>query len=350
MAIKISIKDFTQKAKTTPVIDVRSPKEFETGHIPGAYNIPIFSNEERAIVGTAYKKEGREPAIFKGLEIVGSKLRSFAEQARAIAQNNELLVYCWRGGMRSASMAWLFETIGIQCYILDGGYKSFRRYGKTLLTQAEKLIVLGGLTGSGKTDILIKIKEQGEQIIDLEQLAHHKGSAFGSLGQEIQPTNEQFENSLICEWLKLDLSKPIWIEDESHSIGSNWIPLELFEKIRKAPVIKIELDKQKRIDRLVKEYAVFDPKYLENCILKIGQRLGGQNVKKAIELLKNGNLEQVADVTLAYYDKSYNFGLDKREKNTVYPVNLKTDNPKKNAEILIEFAKKNIFPNNFSKV
>lgn len=343
MAIKINIQDFIEKMKTTPVVDVRSPKEFDTGHIPGAYNIPIFSNDERAVVGKVYKKQGKEPAIFKGLEIVGGKLRSFAEQARAIAQNNELLVYCWRGGMRSASMAWLFETVGIKTLILKGGYKAFRKYGKTLLTQAEKLIVLGGLTGSGKTDILRKIKEEGEQIIDLEQLAHHKGSAFGALGQEIQPTNEQFENSLIWEWLKLDLSKPIWIEDESHSIGSNWIPLELFEKMRKAPVIKIELKKQIRIERLVKEYAVFDQEYIENCILKIGQRLGGQNAKKAIELLKNGDLEQVADVTLAYYDKSYNFGLSKREKNTIYPVRLKSDHPKNNTGILINFVRNNLF-------
>lgn len=347
MAIKINIQNFPEKAKTTPVIDVRSPKEFETGHIPGAYNIPIFSNDERAIVGTVYKKQGKEPAVLKGLEIVGAKLRTFAEQARAIAQNNELLVYCWRGGMRSASMAWLFETIGIQCYILDCGYQSFRRYGKTLLTQAEKLIVLGGLTGSGKTDILKKVKEKGEHIIDLEQLAHHKGSAFGALGQEIQPTNEQFENSLIWEWLKLDLSKPVWVEDESHSIGSNWIPLELFEKMRKAPVIKIELDKKVRLERLVKEYAVFDPEYLENCILKISKRLGGQNTKQALESLKNGTLEDVAGIVLTYYDKSYNFGLDKREKNTIYPVHLKTDHPKKNAEIIIEFARKNIFKTPF---
>ncbi|MFO7827067.1 MAG: tRNA 2-selenouridine(34) synthase MnmH [Bacteroidales bacterium] len=343
MAIKINIQDFIEKTKTTPVVDVRSPKEFETGHIPGAHNIPIFSNDERAVVGTIYKKQGKEPAIFRGLEIVGGKLRSFAEQARAIAQNNELLVYCWRGGMRSASMAWLFETIGIQCYILNGGYKLFRKYGKTLLTQAEKLIVLGGLTGSGKTDILKKIKEKGEQIIDLEQLANHKGSAFGALGQNAQPTNEQFENNLIWEWIKLDLSKPIWIEDESHSIGSNWIPLELFEKMRKAPVVKIEFDKQIRIERLVKEYAVFDPEYLENCIFKISKRLGGQNAKEALESLKNGNLESVADIALTYYDKTYHFGLVKREKNTVYPLNLKTDHPKKNADILIEFVRKNIF-------
>ncbi|MFP4023586.1 MAG: tRNA 2-selenouridine(34) synthase MnmH [Thiohalospira sp.] len=350
MAIKINIQDFTEKTKTTPVIDVRSPKEFETGHIPGAVNIPIFNDEERAVVGTVYKQQGKETAIFKGLEIVGTKLRTFAEQAREIAKNNKLLIYCWRGGMRSASMAWLFETVGLTCSVLNGGYKAYRKYGKNQLTKSDRIVILGGYTGSGKTELLRKIKEQGQQVLDLERLANHKGSAFGALGQEKQPVNEQFENLLIHEWLTFDLSKPVWVEDESHSIGSNWIPRELFDNMRKAPVIKIELDKNIRVHRLVKEYALFDTKQLENCILKISKRLGGQHAKKALESLNNGEFTKAAEITLNYYDKSYNFGLNKRDKNSVYNVNLKTDNPEKNAEIIIEFARKNIFKANFSNV
>ncbi len=228
MSEKIGALDFFNLSKDIPVIDVRSPKEFETGHIPGAHNIPIFSNEERAIVGTKYKQEGREPAILVGLEIVGSKLKSFANTARKLSKNNQLLVHCWRGGMRSSSMAWLFEMVGIKTFILEGGYKAFRNYGKSQLAASKKLIILGGLTGSGKTETLLKIKEKGEQVVDLEGLAHHKGSAFGSLGQKPQLPNEQFENNLIYEWLTLDITKSIWLEDESHSIGSNWIPNEHF--------------------------------------------------------------------------------------------------------------------------
>lgn len=343
MPSKITITEFIDKLGTLPVVDVRSPAEFHTGHIPGAVNIPIFNNDERAVVGKAYKKQGREQAIFRGLEIVGTKLRDFAQKARSVAQNNELLVYCWRGGMRSASMAWLFETVGIHCYVLIDGYKSYRKYGKIQLTKGEKLIILGGYTGSGKTAILHELAKQGEQVLDLEKLANHKGSAFGALGQDEQPPNEHFENLLIREWLTFDLSKPIWLEDESKSIGSNWIPQELYDRMRKAVVLKIELDKQTRIQRLMKEYAVYDAKYLEHCILKISRRLGGQNTKQAIESLENGTLEDVADIALTYYDKSYHFGLDKREKNTIYPVNLETDNPKRNAEILIEFTRKNVF-------
>ena len=342
MAEKISVKEFFRLSKEIPVIDVRSPKEFDLGHIPNAHNIPIFSNEERAIVGTKYKQEGREPAILVGLEIVGSKLRSFANTARKLAKKNTLLVHCWRGGMRSSSMAWLFETVGIKTYILEGGYKAFRSYGKSQLATSENLIILGGLTGSGKTETLLKIKEKGEQVVDLEGLAHHKGSAFGALGQEPQLPNEQFENNLIYEWLDLNLTKPIWLEDESHSIGSNWLPNELFKLMRKAPVLKMELPKQERIKRLINEYAGFDTKYLEECVLKIGKRLGGQNVKQALESLEKGDLSTVADLTLVYYDKSYGHGLNTRDENSIFPVPLESDEPQKNAEILIEFAKKNL--------
>lgn len=340
MSEKIGVLDFHKLSKEIPIIDVRSPKEFEMGHIHGAHNIPIFTNEERAVVGTKYKQEGREPAILIGLEIVGIKLRSFADTARKLSKKNQLLVHCWRGGMRSSSMAWLFEMAGIKTFVLDGGYKAFRNYGKSQLAASKQLIILGGLTGSGKTETLLKIKEKGEQVVDLEGLAHHKGSAFGALGQKPQPTNEQFENDLLYEWLSLDITKPIWLEDESHSIGSNWIPNELFNLMRTAPVIKMELNKSERIKRLVNEYAGFDTKFLETCILKIGKKLGGQNVKTALESLEKGDLSHVADITLAYYDKSYSFGIDSRGNDSVYPVKLESDDPEKNADILIEFARK----------
>lgn len=340
MVQKIDIKIFLELSKTIPTIDVRSPKEFEFGHIPGALNIPLFDNDERASVGTAYKQINRNTSILMGLEIVGPKMKDFAQKAMELSANSQLLVYCWRGGMRSASMAWLFDMLGIKTFTLVGGYKSYRRYGKRKLSEAQKIIILGGLTGSGKTETLQKIQKRGEQILDLELLANHKGSAFGALGQNIQLPNEQFENNLIYDYLKLDPQKPIWIEDESHSIGSNWIPNELFLKMREAPVVKMELDKSSRIKRLVDEYAGFDKLHLENCILKIGKRLGGQHVKYALECLKNDQLDVVADITLTYYDKSYSFGVDSREKGTVFPIYLEQDDPEKNAEILMDFAKK----------
>ncbi|MEE4197730.1 MAG: tRNA 2-selenouridine(34) synthase MnmH [Bacteroidales bacterium] len=340
MPEKLGVLDFYKFARHIPVIDVRSPGEYDTGHIPGAMNIPIFDNEERALVGTAYKQEGREPAVFKGLEIVGYKLRLFAEKARKIAHSNQLLVYCWRGGMRSASMAWLFETAGIKCYLLEGGYKAYRKFGKSQLSKGQKLIILGGYTGSGKTAILQELAIKGEQVLDLEHLANHKGSAFGALGEEKQPTNEQFENLLINEWLSFDLSRPIWIEDESHSIGSNWIPRELFDQMRKAPLIKFDLDKQSRVERLIKEYAGYNPKDLEHGILKISKRLGGQHTKEALEAIHAGNLKKAIEIVLLYYDKTYAFGMQKRTNQDFYTFPMPQYTLEKNAELLIQFAHK----------
>jgi tRNA 2-selenouridine synthase len=131
MSKKIEIDKFLELSKSTAIIDVRSPKEFAEGHIPGAFNIPLFNDDERAIVGTNYKKNGKETAVFSGLEIVGRKLVPIVKQAKEISRNNNLLVHCWRGGMRSSSMAWLFETIGLKTQVLEGGYKAYRKNFKS---------------------------------------------------------------------------------------------------------------------------------------------------------------------------------------------------------------------------
>lgn len=318
MATLIDVENFLELYSQIPVVDVRTPSEYAKGHIHGAHNIPLFLDNERASVGTIYKRKNRQEAILKGLDFVGPKLREYIEKAVDIAQNNTLVLYCWRGGMRSASLAWLFDLYGISTYILKGGYKAYRNYGKELMCRHKHLIVLGGLTGSGKTEILHELQNQGEQIIDLENLAHHKGSAFGALGQEPQPANEQFENELIHDWLQLDQSKRIWIEDESRSIGGNWIPDELFNVMRNTTVIKLEMPKDQRIRRLMKEYAGFPNEKLADKIHRISRRLGGQNAKKAIEALDEGNMYTVIDIVLSYYDKTYQFGLNKRDKKSIY--------------------------------
>ena len=197
MAEVLQIEAFLERALSLPVIDVRSPAEFRQGHIPGAINLPLFDDQERKEVGTLYKQVNREAAIFAGFEFIGKKLADLARQGVKLAgRKKKLLVHCWRGGMRSQSMSWLFETTGISCALLDGGYKSFRKHVREQLALPITLKVLGGKTGSGKTLLLSRIQQLGEQIIDLEALAHHKGSAFGALGEPEQPTTEQFENHL----------------------------------------------------------------------------------------------------------------------------------------------------------
>lgn len=323
-----------------PLIDVRSPGEFSLGHIPGAFNIPIFSDEERAVVGTRYKKSGKDFALELGLEIVGPKMVEFVRQAKKLAPDKTLILHCWRGGMRSASMAWLFETVGLKVFLLQGGYKTYRQYQRKKLGEAKNIIILSGYTGSGKTDILKALQTKGEQIIDLEGIANHKGSAFGAIGQEPQPSNEQFENNLTLEWSKLDLNKRIWIEDESITIGKNGIPDTLFNAMRIAPVIRIEIPLMVRAKRLVKEYACFETPMLEKAIRRIETRLGPQNAKASLEALNQSNFAEVASLTLNYYDKAYLKGLTKRKPESITNLPVSDDNPVSTAEKLIHLADK----------
>ena len=239
--------------ESIPVIDVRTPAEFEHGHIPGAFNVPLFSNEERVVVGTLYKQVGRDQAILKGLEYVGPKMKSIVTQCREVMNTNEVIVHCWRGGMRSASVAWLLETTGTKAHTLTHGYKAYRRLAQEFFAKPYQLIVMGGKTGSGKTDILKEIALAGEQVIDLEGIAHHKGSAFGTIGEIPQATNEQFENNLFEALLKLDEHKSLWIEDESQSIGKNNVPQVLFHNIRNSNIIFIDVPKEIRVNRLVND-------------------------------------------------------------------------------------------------
>ena len=203
---KISTREFLQLSETTTIIDVRSPSEFSYGHIPGAINISLFNDKEREAVGISYKNEGRTKAILTGLQLSGPSMDQKLGQALKIAKNNKLLVHCWRGGMRSEAMSWLFSLGEIETLVLEGGYKSYRNYILGKLSEKRKYIVLGGLTGSGKTGILKYIKSLGNQVIDMEEIACHKGSAFGSLGQPEQPSSEHFANILYHELEKTDKS------------------------------------------------------------------------------------------------------------------------------------------------
>lgn len=314
MLIRVGISEFLDMSVKLPVIDVRSPGEYDKGHIPGAHNIPLFNDTERSEVGKKYKHVSREAAVYAGLKFVGTKLVSLIKHAKKIAGKKEILVHCWRGGMRSENMAWLFSVAGMKPYILTGGYRAYRQYVRKKLSEDQKMVILGGMTGSGKTEILDEMEKLGQQIIDLEGLANHKGSAFGALGRGIQPTNEQFTNDLFEVWKDLDPNKSVWIEDESKNIGSVSIPEELYEKMNQAPVIVVEMTKELRINRLVKEYALFDPIQLEQSIKKIQKRLGGLKTQNCLKSVREKKFEEAIDISLSYYDKAYNLSLDKKKK------------------------------------
>lgn len=337
MATILNPKEFLEMGKTIPMVDVRTSAEFEQGHIPDAVNIPIFTNEERVLVGTKYKRASKDAAVLLGLELVGPKLARFVRKAKKAAPEKKIMLHCWRGGMRSGSMAWLFETAGFTVYLLKGGYKAYRAYNRDQFAEKSEIVILGGMTGSGKTDVLHEMLAMGHQVLDLEGVANHKGSVFGALGQVKQPTSEHFENELAKKWSEFDTKQPIWIEDESNAVGAVWINDVLFSRMRQAEVISMNVPKEERIKRLVREYACFDIDLLKALVLKIEKRLGGLNVKNAFESLDKGDFHTVADITLTYYDKAYKHGQEKRKGQTVHPMPVEKDAPKENAEALLRF-------------
>lgn len=300
---------------TAPLLDVRSPSEFTQGHIPGAVSFPLFTNEERAEVGTLYKRLGKEAAVKLGLKFVGPKLSSFIEIAESLAiPNKRFRLYCWRGGMRSSSLAWLLETAGFECFVLEGGYKIFRRWALEQFTKTYSFLVLGGLTGSGKTDLLHHLEKLHEQIIDLEKLARHSGSSFGHLGHPKQPSTEHFENGLAYHLSLLDINTPIWIEDESRMIGTCHIPEGIWTQMRHARLLWIECSKEERIERLLQAYGNHAPNSLIRATERLSKKLGEVRMKQAVQHIQNCDLEKALSVILDYYDQAYLYSCKRREK------------------------------------
>lgn len=296
------------------VIDVRSPAEYAAGHIPGANNIPVFSNEERAVVGTAYVQNGREQAIDIGLKIVGPKLADFVSQARALGK--PLIVYCWRGGMRSSSMGWLFTTAGLNVRVVPRGYKAFRAWGMELISRPWKLHVVGGRTGSGKTHHLHQLAARGEQILDLEGLANHKGSSFGALGEQPQPTTEHFMNLMAYALHRFSPEQTLWVEDESRNIGTVVIPDEFYDAMQRAPIDVLDVPREQRVANLVVDYGRASREGLVEAFERIRRKLGGERCTQAIEAVKAGDLATAAEIALEYYDRTYDYCLKQRTVNS----------------------------------
>ena len=317
---KTDIDTFLSLAATHPVLDVRSPGEYAHAHIPGAYSLPLFTDEERKVVGTAYKQQGREAAIKIGLDYFGVKMRKMVEEVEELLSNNQskgktVLVHCWRGGMRSAGVAWLLDLYGFKVYTLVGGYKAYRNW---VLQQFEKQYpfkILGGYTGSGKTLVLKELQKNGATTIDLEQIASHKGSAFGELGMPAQPTQEMFDN-LLATSLHAAIGKDpeaIWLEDESQRIGLVNLPQAFWNTIRKAPVYFLDVPFEERLEYITEEYGKMQKEKLVNAIIRIQKRLGGLDAKNAINFLLEDNYKESFRILLRYYDKHYNKGLHNRE-------------------------------------
>ncbi len=300
-----------------PLIDVRSPSEYYKGHLPNSINIPLFDNEERSIIGTIYKKEGRKKAVIEGLKFFEKKMESLLDNLFMSIdsyktdpkKNNEFYtrIYCSRGGMRSQSIAWLLEKYKLNPITLKGGYKIYRRWVLDSFSKKLNIVVIGGKTGTGKTRLLSLLEKYKYQTIDLEGFACHRGSTFGGLGLKEQPSNEQFENKIAEKLNSFKFSNNIFIEAESANIGKCKIPHEFFNQMKHSRRIEILRSESNRLDELIDTYSVFKKEELQESVLRIKKRLGPLRTKIALESINNEKWDLVCKSVLDYYDKCYEF-------------------------------------------
>ncbi len=328
------------------VIDVRAPIEYAEDHIPGAISWPLFSDAERSVIGTLYKQKGKEKALEKGFEIIGPKMAEMARYGRKLFESQTtkypLLIHCWRGGMRSQSVAWLLRTASIPAIVLDGGYKAYKSHARSMYDKPLNLAILGGLTGSAKTDVIGELgKIKGERIVDLEGMAKHFGSAFGNLDGHEQPSSKQFSNLLFSRLREIDAwgenPRPIWVENESRTIGKVNLPEPFYTQMIKSTCFEMERTEDDRVNHLVQMYGDIDRILLAGAFKRITPKIGLQNASQAQNALDQGDLATAAKIALVYYDKTYSHGLKKRTVFNRTPVNCKGLSPKDCAIHLSKF-------------
>ncbi len=334
MAIKpIQITQFLELLPKATLLDVRSPAEYAHAHIPTATSLPLFNDEQRAIVGTAYKQESRETAIKIGLDYFGPNMRTMVEAVENLQQNDRkpVLVYCWRGGMRSGGVAWLLDLYGFEVYQLVGGYKAYRNQVLSTFEADYTFKIIGGYTGSAKTYILNALNENN-QTVDLEGMANHKGSALGGISQPAQASQEMFENILASKLRDLDSAKHILLEDESQRIGNLNIPKPIWGKMCASQVLFLNIPAEERLAFLVNEYGTLPPQELADAINRIQKRLGGLETQNALKALSENNFEICFGILLSYYDRWYKKSID--VKHNVITINTNTGNIAHNTKLI----------------
>ena len=300
------------------LIDVRSPVEYYKGHMPNSINIPLFDNYERSIIGTIYKKEGREKAVIEGLKFFEKKMDLLLDNLFMHIDSNKIIpnhknnelsikIYCSRGGMRSQSISWLLEKYKYNPITLKGGYKTYRRWVLNSFSKKLNIVIIGGKTGTGKTRLLALLEKNKYQIIDLERFANHRGSTFGGLGMQEQPSNEQFENKIAEKINTFKVTDNIFVEAESANIGKCKIPHEFFNQMKNSRRIEILRSESNRLEELIDTYSVFKKEELQESVLRIKKRLGPQRTKLALDSINNEKWDLVCKSVLDYYDRCYEY-------------------------------------------
>ncbi len=302
-------------------IDVRSPHEYEMGTIPGAINIPLLDNEERVEIGKLYKTQGVDVAKIRGLEIVSPKLPYIYQQLLKLEkENNQIIVFCARGGLRSTAYVSIFKTLGLELLQLQSGFKAYRNYLLDYLNNIHQhnwFIVLHGFTGVGKTDILKMLQEKNVPIIDLEELACNKGSVFGeAIDQSNRDslTQKNFENSLLQQ-LIVNKGKFVIVESESQRLGQVSIPKEIYNAMKNGKHILIDTSIEVRVSRLVNDYVNEAEKHdemLSRGVRLLKKRLGNEKVGRYIQWIEDKKYQQIAkELIRDYYDPLYQHSIEK---------------------------------------
>ena len=297
-------------AKFDTIIDVRSPGEFAEDHVPRAVNLPVLTNDERALVGTIYVQRSRFEARRLGAAIVARNIAAHLEGALCSKPPGFApLVYCWRGGQRSAAMATVLDQVGWRPTLLSGGYKTYRRAVCARLNQAVPTVVLlGGHTGTAKTAVLTEARSLGAQVIDLEGLAHHRGSLLGAFAGEAQPSQKMFESRLAIALAALDPSRPVLLEAESSKIGNINIPETVWKAMGSAPMIEVRAPLLARARYLVSAYGdlAANPDRLNAALARLPGRHGRATVERWRALALDGLHEPLAvELMEAHYDPAY---------------------------------------------
>ncbi len=313
-------------------IDTRTPKEYQEDHLPNAINLPILNNEERAVVGTLYKQTSREKAIEKGIELFAPKLPQFHEELSK-HRDKLIIVYCWRGGMRSRTVVALFKALGFNLLQLQGGHKAYRKYIRNKLENFKlkpKLIVLSGLTCTGKTDLL----KQFPNSLDLENLAQHRGSLYG--GINLTPSSQiKFENHLYQTLKNLNHYDYLFVEGESRRIGNIIIPPFLWKAMVNGIHILITRTIENRVQACIKEYINNNTDEIINITEKLSRIISKTNQALVIELLKNKEYRKAIKILLEkYYDPLYQNTL----KTRTFQHTINNDNLQEAAKELHQYC------------
>ncbi len=339
MITQLNIHEFLEAP--LPCFDVRSPSEYGEAHIIHSENLPLLDDENRKAIGICYKQQGKDAAIKLGYELVNPTREQIMENLRSYTNKKTIKLYCARGGLRSNKMAEFLDAAGYNVNVLKGGYKAYRNLAINTIVAFDQLFILSGNTGSGKTEILHELQNMGEQVLDLERLANHKGSAFGGLGENHQPSNTQFCN-LIFEQLKnFNPSQRLWLESESVTIGKVRVPDELWKAMSVANGIEIVIPLEKRMEFIVNRYGTYGSEALQASMRKLSKRFGEKEIDELCEKISANDLEPVVIRLLKYYDKGYVRSRERTNCQNFVKFHLENVDPTVNSRLLLQHLQLN---------